>query len=168
MAPQGWVNVLNVKLQLTIVAGDTDIILANDNATNFEKLEELTKTVEKKRWQTFVMKPHIPALQAGGFLAPGTSLKMELHLNPNTIYLYTTDNKGTLNTKKFPHIGPEDIKVNLVIPKITLNSSVYTKLRSERSLAQKSFMYPVVRPSIRTFSIPTGNTTWEQEKCVFK
>ena len=50
---QGWVNVLNVKPQLTSADDNDDIITAADATTNFDKLEELTKTVQAKRWQTF-------------------------------------------------------------------------------------------------------------------
>ena len=35
---------------------------------------------------------------------PGVQLDFELFLNPNTVYLIGTPNKGTLNTKKFPAI----------------------------------------------------------------
>lgn len=56
-------------------------------------------------------------------------MELQLFLNPNAVYLYTTPNKGTLTTKTFPKIGNEDIQVTLVVPKVTLNSSVYSKLQ---------------------------------------
>lgn len=163
---QGWVNgALNVTPKLATAVANTDIIRNNnaDPHVNLVKLEELTKKLQLKRWYTFVMKPHVPILRTGAFLVPGVSLKVELSLNPNNVYLYGTPNKGTLNTKKFPTIRDEDIKVTLVVPKMTLNASVYAKLQAERSLSKKTVKYPVVRNSIRTFSIPTGYATWEQD-----
>ena len=164
LAPQGWVNgALNADAQLTVAAANTDIIKNTDVTSSYAPLEELTKkTVVENHWFTFVIKPYVPVMQVGGFLIPGTSIEMELLMNPNTVYLYDTPNKGSLSTKVFPTITQEDIQVTLVIPKMTLNSSVFNRLQSERSLTKKNITYPVVRTSIRTFSIPSGNTSWEQ------
>ena len=165
LAPQGWVNgALNADAQLSVADANTDIIKNTDVTSSYAKLEELTKrTVVENHLFTFVMKPYVPVMQVGGYLIPGTSIEMELYLNPNTVYLYGTPNKGTLTAKVFPTITQEDIEVTLVIPKITLNSSVFNQLQSERNLTKKNITYPVVRTSIRTFSIPSGNTMWEQD-----
>ena len=165
LAPQGWVNgALNADAQLSVADANTDIIKNTDVTSSYAKLEELTKrTVVENHLFTFVMKPYVPVMQVGGYLIPGTSIEMELYLNPNTVYLYGTPNKGTLTAKVFPTITQEDIEVTLVIPKITLNSSVFNQLQSERNLPKKNIAYPVVRTSIRTFSIPSGNTMWEQD-----
>ena len=74
-----------------------------------------------------------------------------------------TPNKGTLNAKKFPAIHNEDIKVTLLMTKVTLSASVYVRLQKERQLGKKIVRYPVVRSEIRTFSFdaqpPSGNKT---------
>ena len=165
LAPQGWVNgALNADAQLSVAASDTDIIKSSDVTSSYAKLEALTKkTVVENHWFTFVMKPYIPVMQVGGFLLPGTSIEMELYLNPNTVYLYGTPNKGSLSAKVFPTITQDDIEVTLVIPKMTLNASVFNQLQTERQMAKKNITYTVVRTSIRTFSIPSGNTSWEQD-----
>ena len=87
LAPQGWVNgALNADAEITVAASDTDKILDSDVTDSYAKLEALTKkTVIEKKWFTFVMKPYIPVMQVGGFLIPGTSVEMELYLNPNTV-----------------------------------------------------------------------------------
>jgi len=167
LVPQGWVNgALNINSgAMSVGTANSDKIKTTDTKaySDHQKLKDLTKKVQLKRWHTFVMKPYIPALRTGGYLAPGTALEMELHLNPNTFYLYGTPNKGSLTAKKFPTISANDIKIQLVIPKITLNQSVYNKLQAERRLASKTVKYPVVRPSIRTYSIPSGYTKWEED-----
>ena len=110
LTPQGWVNgALNADPQLSVAASDMDIIKASDVTDSYAKLEALTKkTVVENHWFTFVMKPYIPVMQVGGFLIPGTSVEMELYLNPNTVYLYGTPNKGSLSTKVFPTITQDD------------------------------------------------------------
>ena len=74
-----------------------------------------------------------------------------------------TPNQGTLNTKKFPAIHNEHIKVTLLIRKVTLNASVYVRLQKERQLGKKIVRYPVVRSDIRTFSFGGRTTQWEQD-----
>ena len=74
-----------------------------------------------------------------------------------------TPNKGTLNTKKFPAIHNDDIKVTLLMRKVTLNASVYVRLQKERQLAKQPVRYPVVRSEIRSFSFDGRSTQWEQD-----
>ncbi|CAH3151162.1 unnamed protein product, partial [Porites evermanni] len=90
-------------------------------------------------------------------------MDFELFLNPNTVYLLGTPNKGTLVAKKFPAIHPEDIKVTLLMRKVTLNASVYIRLQKERQLGKQIARYPVVRSEIRTFSFDGRTTQWEQD-----
>ena len=93
----------------------------------------------------------------------GVQLDFELFLNPNTVYLMGTPNKGTWTDKKFPAIHNEDIKVTLLMRKVTLNASVYVRLQKERQLGKKIVRYPVVRSEIRTFSFDGRTTQWEQD-----
>ena len=74
-----------------------------------------------------------------------------------------TPNKRTLNTKKFPAVHNEDIKVTLLMRKVTLNASVYVRLQKERQLGKKIVRYPVVQSEIRTFSFDGRTTQWEQD-----
>ena len=73
---------------------------------------------------------------------PGVQLDFELFLNPNTVYLMGTPNKGTLVDKKSPAIHNEDIKVTLLMRKVTLNASVYVRLEKERQMLKKSSALP--------------------------
>ena len=98
-----------------------------------------------------------------GCLVPGVQLDFELFLNPNSIYLMGTPNKGTLVAKKFPAIHNEDIKVTLLMRKVALNASVYVRLQKERELGKKIVRYPVVRSEIRTFYFDGRTTQWEQD-----
>ena len=74
-----------------------------------------------------------------------------------------TPNKGTLTAKKFPAIHNEDIKVTMLMRKVTLNASVYVTLQKKRQLGKKIVRYPVVRSEIRTISFDGRTTQWEQD-----
>ena len=123
----------------------------------------LTSRLLDEHWHTFIIRPHLPPLKTGKCLVPGVQLDFELFLNPNTVYVVGTPNKGTLNAKKFPAIYHEDIKVTLLMRKVTLNASVYVTLQKERQLGKQVVRYPVVRSEIRTFSLDGRTTQWEQD-----
>ena len=123
----------------------------------------LTSQLLDEHWHTFIIRPHLPPLKTGKCLVPGGQLDFELFLNPNTVYVMGTPNKGTLNAKKFPAIYNEDIEVTLLMRKVTLNASVYVTLQKERQLGKQVVRYPVVRSEIRTFSFDGRTTQWEQD-----
>ena len=141
---------------------NSDTHTAADWSGNTE-LRALTSRLLSENWPTFIIRPHLPPLKTGKCLVPGVQLDFELLLNPNTFYLMDTPNKGTLNDKKFPAIHNEDIKVTLLIRKMTLNASVYVRLQKERQMGKKIVRYPVVRSEIRTFSFDGRTTQWEED-----
>ena len=128
LAPQGWVNALNVINEMGATGANSDIPTAANWAGNGE-LRPLTSRLLSKRWHTFLIRPHLPPLKTGKLLVPNVQLDFELHLNPNTVYLMAPPNKGTLVAKKFPAIHKEDIKVTLLMRKVTLNAAVYVRLQ---------------------------------------
>ena len=137
--------------------------LTNANWSGNTELRALTSRLLSENWHTFIIRPHLPPLKTGKCLVSGVQLDFELFLNPNTVYLMGTPNKETLTDKKFPAIHHEDIKVTLLMRKVTLNASVYVRLQKERQLSKKIVRYPVVRSEIRTFSFDGRTTQWEQD-----
>ena len=135
----------------------------NANWSGNAELRSLTSRLLDQNWHTFIIRPHLPPLKTGKRLVPGVQLDFELFLNANTVYLMGTPNKGTLTDKKFPAIHNEDIKVTLLMRKVTSNASVYVRLQKERQLGKKIVRYPVVRSEIRTFSFDGRTTEWEQD-----
>ena len=162
LAPQGWVNQLNVIAEMGATGANSDTPMGTEWSGNAE-LRAFTNRLLSKNWHTFIIRPHLPPLKTGKCLVPGVQLDFELFLNPNTVYLMGTPNKGTLNDKKFPAIHNEDIKVALLMRKVTLNASVYVRLQKERQLGKKIVRYPVVRSEIRTLSFDGRTTQWEQD-----
>ena len=162
LAPQGWVNQLNVIEVMGATGANSDVPTGANWSGNAE-LRALTSRLLDKHWHTFLIRPHLPPLKTGKLLVPNVQMDFELFLNPNTVYLMGTPNKGTLVAKKFPAIHPEDIKVTLLMRKVTLNASVYVILQKERQLGKKIVRYPVVRSEIRTLSFDGRTTHWEQD-----
>ena len=108
------------------------------------ELRTLTSRLLSENWHPFIIRPHLPPLKTSKCLVPGVQLDFEQFLNPYSVYLMGTSNKGTLNDKKFPAIHNEDIKVTLLMRKVTFNASVYVRLQEERQLGKKIVRYPVV------------------------
>ena len=162
LAPQGWFNQLNVIEEMGATGANSDIP-TNANWKGNAALRALTSRLLSENWHTFIIRPHLPPLKTGKCLVPGVQLDFELFLNPDTVYLMGTPNKGTLNTKKFPAIHNEDLKVTLLMRKVTLNASFHVRLQKERQLGKKIVRYPVVRSEIRTFSFDGRTTQWEQD-----
>ena len=162
LAPQGWVNQLNVIEEMGATGANSDKP-TNANWSGNAELRALTSRLLHQNWHTFIIRPHLPPLKTGKCLVPGVQLDFELFLNPNTVYVMGTPDKGTLNDKKLPDIHNEDIKVTLLMRKVTLNASVYVRLQEERQLGKKIVRYPVVRSEICTFSFDGRTTQWEQD-----
>ncbi|CAH3146211.1 unnamed protein product [Porites lobata] len=162
LAPQGWVNQLNVIEEMR-AAGANSGVPTNANWSGNTDLRALTSRLLDQNWQTFIIRPHLPPFKTGKLLVPNAQMDFELFLNPNTVYLMGTPNKGTLNDKKFPAIHSEDIKVTLLMRKVTLNASVYVRLQKERQLGKQMACYPVVQSEIRMFSFDGRTTQWEQD-----
>ena len=86
LAPQGWVNQLNVVEELSITTANTDVP-NNANWSGNEELRALISRLLSENWHTFIIRPNLPPLKTGKCLVPGFQLDFELFLNPNTIYL---------------------------------------------------------------------------------
>ena len=159
LASRGWVKQLNVIAEMGATGANSDVPDDADWSGNAE-LRSLTSRLLSKNWHTFIIRPHLPPLKTGTCLVPGVQLDFELFLNPNSVYLMGIPNKGTLVAKKFPAIHNDDIKVTLLMRKVTLNASVYVRLQKERQLWKKIVSHPVVRSEIRTFSFDGRTTQW--------
>ena len=144
--------------ELSTTTANTDVP-NNANWSGNAEFGALTSRLLDRKWHTLIIRSHLPPLKTGKCLVPGVQLDFELFLNPNTVYLMGTP----LTDKKFPAIHNEDIKVTLLMRKVTLNASVYVRLQKERQLGKMIVRYPVVRSEIRTFSFDGRTTQWEQD-----
>ena len=133
LTPQGWVRQLNVIEKMGATGANSDIPTKANWKGNAE-LRALISRLLSENWDTFIIRPHLTPLKTDKCLVSGVQLDFELFLNPNSVYLMGTPNKGTLVAKKFPAIHNEDIKVILLMRKVSLNASVYVRLQKERQL----------------------------------
>ena len=85
LAPQGWVNQLNVVEELSTTNANTDVP-NNANWSGNAELRALTSRLLHQNWHTFIICPHLPPLKTGKRLVPGVQLDFELFLNANTVY----------------------------------------------------------------------------------
>ena len=99
LVPQGWVNALNVVNVMGATGANSDIP-TNANWSGNAELRALTSRLLTENWHTFIIRPHLPPLRTGKLLVPNVQMDFELFLNPNTVYMMGTPNKGTLTTKK--------------------------------------------------------------------
>ena len=86
LAPQGWVNALNVIDKMGATGANSDMPTTAAWAGN-EDLRKLTSRLLSQHWHTFLIRLHLPPLKTGKLLVPNVQLDFELHLNPNTVYL---------------------------------------------------------------------------------
>ena len=164
LAPQGWVNALNVASSLTPTNADNDDEPDEANWDGKAELKKLTSRLLGKVYHTFMVKPHVPVFRTGKCLVPGVQVDLELYLNPNYLFLFGTTDTTTTRNKKIPVLGNDDLFVTLWMKKVTLNASLYTRLQKERSLSRgKTVKYPVVRSEIRTFSFDGRSTFWSED-----
>ena len=163
LVPEGWTNDLIVKRTIARTGAADDTPDAGAMATIAKGMYKLTGLLQQKRWMTFVIRPHLPVFTSGRLLVPGVEIKLDLHLNPMSQLLFQTGNLANAATRKVPIISPADIKVTLILKKVTLNAKLYLDLQKRRASAKTIVHYPVVKSDIRTFSIPMGQTRWEQD-----
>ena len=160
---EGWTNDLNVKRNIDRTSGTDDTPAAGDMNDLAPGMYALTGLLQQKRWMTFVIRPHLPVFTSGRLLVPGVELKLELHLNPMSQILFQTSNLTNTATRKVPVFTPDDIKVTLLLKKVTLNAKVYMDLQRRRTSAKTIVHYPVLKSDIRTFSICKGSSRWEED-----
>ena len=99
LAPQGWVNQLHVIEEMA-ATGTNSHTPTNANWSRNRELRALTSRLLSENWHTFIIRPHLPPLKTGKCLVPGVQLDFELFLNPNSVYLMGTPNKGTFGRQE--------------------------------------------------------------------
>lgn len=160
--PQSWVNEVNVQEELTPTDA-TNNDEPNPGAWTGETgLKELTNRLLDKVYHTFMIKPNLAVFRTGKCPLLGIQIDLELFLNESNMFLFGTPDTTTSVNKKIPTLADDDIFVTLWMVKVTLNASVYARLRKERALSKtKRVKYPVARSKIRTFSFEGKSTRWE-------
>ena len=139
LVSEGWTNDVNVQRTVARTGGRDDTPNALNMTTIAPGMYMLTAKLQQKHWSTFVIRPHLPVFSSGRLLVPGVELKLDLHLNPMSQLLFQTPNLDT-NARKNPIITANDIKVTLILKKVTLNAKTYMDLQKREPVARPLFI----------------------------
>ena len=160
LAPQGWVNFLNVAPTLTSGGGDDISTLAGYLHNNNNLLKTLTTPFRGNNVVRMIMRPYLPVFHTGKIMVPGVEMNFELHFNSPDFYTWATINDGT---KQYVRLREQDVDITFHLCRLNLNPDVYASLEGERKLKEEVAKYPVVRDQIRTFTFNGATTTWMED-----
>ena len=143
LVPQGWTNDLNVPRTIARTGGadDSPATAAGTMADIAPGMYALTSLLQQERWYTFTIRPHLPVFTSGKLLVSGVELKLDLHLHPMSQLLFQTPNLND-NSPKNPILTADDIKVTLILKKVTLNAKVYLDLQKAENSWQEHCALP--------------------------
>ena len=162
LAPQGWVNFLNVWPTLTSGAGDDISTLVGSRHNETHLLKTLTVPFYGNHVVRLIMRPYLPAFHTGKIMVPGVEMNFELHFNSPDFYTFSTLTSGT-GVKRYVTLREQDVDVTFHLCRLSLNPDVYSSLEGERKFRKQVAKYPVVRDQIRTFTFNGATTMWEQD-----
>ena len=96
LAPQGWVNFLNVTPTLAAAGVNDDIsTTANWAHNNDNLLKTLTTPFRGKNVVRLIMRPYFPAFHMGKIMVPGVEMNLELYFNSPDFYTFSILTSGT-------------------------------------------------------------------------
>ena len=148
LAPQGWVNFLNVTPTLAAAGVNDDISTTAGWAHNNDNLlKTLTTPFRGNAVVRLIMRPYLPVFHTGKIMVPGVEMNFELHFNSPDFYTWASLNDGT---KQYVRLREEDVDITLHLCRLSLNPDIYSSLKGERKFRKEVVKYPVVRDQIRS------------------
>ncbi|KAM7428306.1 hypothetical protein ABFA07_020689 [Porites harrisoni] len=160
LAPQGWVNFLNVWPTLTSGGGDDISTLVGSRHNETHLLKTLTVSFYGNNVVRLIMRPYLPVFHTGKIMVPGVEMNFEFHFNSPDFYTWATLIDGT---KVYVRLREEDVDITFHLCRLSLNPDIYGSLERQRKLSKQVVKYPVVRDQIRTYSFNGATTTWMKE-----
>ena len=162
LAPQGWVNFLNVIPTLAATGGNDDICTTNGyEHDDSHLLKTLTTPFYGNNVVRLIMRPYLPVFHTGKVMVPGVEMNFELYFNHPDFYTFATLTSGT-GVKNYVRLR-EDVDITLHLCTLSVNPDVYQSLESQRKLQKQVAKYPVVHDQISTFTFNGATTTWEED-----
>ena len=163
LAPQGWVNFLNVTPTLAATGVNDDICTTNGYAHNdSHPLKTLTVPFYGNNVVRMIMRPYLPMFHTGKVMVPGVEMNFEFHFHSPDFYTFATLTSGT-GAKAYVRLREEDVDITLHLCRLSLNPDIYSTLEGERKLRKQVVKYPVVSDQIRTFSFNGATTVWMED-----
>ena len=163
LAPQGWVNFLNVTPTLAAAGVNDDISTTAGWAHNNDNLlKTLTTPFRGNNVVRMIMRPFLPMFHTGKIMVPGVEMNFEFHFHSPDFYTFATLTSGT-GVKNYVRLREEDVDITLHLCRLSVNPDVYSTLEGGRKLREQVVKYPVVSDQIRTFSFNGATTVWTQD-----
>ena len=159
LAPQGWVNFLNVWPTLTSGADDISTLVGS-RRNESHLLKTLTVPFRGNNVVRLIMRPYLPVFHTGKIMVPGVEMNFELHFNSPDFYSWASLNDGT---KAYVRLREQDVDITLHLCRLSLNPDIYSSLEGERKFRKEVVKYPVVRDQIRSFTFNGTTTVWQQD-----
>ena len=160
LAPQGWVNFLNVWPTLTSGGADDISTLVGSRRNETHLLKTLTVPFYDNKVVCLIMRLYLPVFHTGKIMVPGVEMNFEFHFNSPDFYTFATLNDGT---KAYVRLREEDVNITFHLCRLSLNPDIYGSLERQRKLSKQVVKYPVVRDQIRTYSFNGATTVWMEE-----
>ena len=152
LAPEGWVNFLNVTPTLAATGGDDDISTTAAWAhNNTNLLKTLTTPFRGNNVVRLIMRPYLSAFHTSKIMVPGVEMNFELYFNSPDFYTFSTLTSGT-DVKRYVQLQEQDVDITFHLCRLSLNPDVYASLEGQRKFQKQVVKYPVVRDQIRTFT----------------
>ena len=107
LAPQDWVNKVNVREELTPTNAGTDDEPNPNNWAGKTGLKVLTSRLLGKVYHTFMVKLHLEVFKTRKCLVPGVQIDLELFLNDSNMFLFETPDTTTSVHKKIATLGDD-------------------------------------------------------------
>ena len=159
LAPQGWVNFLNVWPTLTSGADDISTLVGS-RRNESHLLKTLTVPFRGNNVVRLIMRPYLPVFHTGKIMVPGVEMNFEFHFHSPDFYTWASLNDGT---KAYVRLQEQDVDITLHLCRLNLNPDVFGSLERQRKLSKQVVKYPVVSDQIRTFSFNGATTVWMED-----
>ena len=163
LAPQGWVNQLDVPPEMEATGGGDDDRPTTEGLKHtdaFALKTATTKFVENKK-VTLQIRPYVPSFHTGKLLVPGVEIGLQLYFQNPNFFLFGTKQGGG-GPKKYVTLTTDDIKITFHLCRVALNPSLYDSLATERAGDKKWVKYLTVGSQIRTYTFPDNTTRFEK------
>ena len=161
LAPQGWVNQVNVpaKLASTNEADDDKPTTANwlyNSPAN--AIKTFAKKFHNKTEVSLVFRPAMELFYAPRLLIPQVEMKFQFSFHSQDFFLFGTK----MTNKKEIVLKSSNLKMEFHCCRVGLNPSVRQNLLTQR--LTRNTMTPMVRSEIRSYTFAGDTTRFQQDK----
>ena len=163
--PQGWYNDFDLPAELTANAVDkTD----NDykELTEAQKrgvaaMKNLALQFTGGKFYTMFFAPNSPLFYTGKLLVPMQEVSIKMYFNDPSVFMLSpaADDASAIKAKA---LNDDAIKITLNLCQVTVAPSVYRQITAART--RSTARYPLHASKIRTFSMASGLTDFDQDQ----